>query len=407
MNYFASTLAWRYLTQKNQNNRIKIMLTVCFSGIFIGSFSLSLVLAVMNGFQEATYKALKNINAELEIHAYGEELAVPEINTVLKQEFPDIIAQSPYDIQQALVFTPHDASPTALIMLKAIDPHSESSVSDIEKKIIYPHNISLETILDDKVIIGKELAHMLSVHVGDRITIYFTNQQTKSHTITLDHKNITIGGIFFTGIDEFDTNLIMCTFSTLLSLFPHAGPTHISLAVKPTTSIEDLKKTLKERLKLEVISWKDRYPAIVAALQLEKYVMFFILVLITLVASTNIIALISMHIASKRTDIAILQAMGIPVSIIKRIFIYFGLILTTMATITGIICASIMSTFIDAYPCITLPDSYYVTTLPSKMSFDIAVLVFCVVLLVTCCALAIAIRMIHAIHITHVLRFEG
>ena len=121
----------------------------------------------------------------------------------------------------------------------------------------------------------------------------------------------------------------------------------------------------------------------------------------------NIIALLSMHISSKRTDIAVLRAMGISLNTIKRAFIYFGLIITTAASTAGLVCASIASWCIERYPCITLPDAYYVTALPAKMELQIAVLVFCVVMVVTCLALAIAIRMINTIHITHVLRFEA
>ena len=408
MNYLATTLAWRYLTQHDQNNRMKLMLGVCFTGIFIGSFSLCLVLAVMNGFQQATYKALKNINPELEMHAFGEELAAPAISEILKAEFPEIIGSSPYDLRQGLVFTPYDSSPAELVMIKAIEPASEETVSAIKQKITAPKNNSLKTILQDNhVLIGKGLAQTISAQIGDSLTIYFTHQTTRAKNITLTQKTVIISGIFFTGIDEFDNKLIVCNFPTLISMFPDAGPTHIGLSIVPSADLEQLKPRLQERFDLEVVAWKDRYPAIVAALRLEKMVMFFILMLITLVASTNIIALLSMHIASKRTDVAILRTMGVPLSVIKRIFIYFGLILSATAALVGIAGATAASMMINHYPCIQLPDSYYVTTLPSHMSADIALLVFFVVMCVTCCALALATRLVHTIHITQVLRFEG
>lgn len=408
MNYLATTLAWRYLTQHDQNNRMKLMLFVCFTGIFIGSFSLCLVLAVMNGFQQATYTALKNINPELEMHAFGEELAAPAIAEILTAEFPEISGSSPYDMRQGLVFTPYDSSPAELVMIKAIDPSSEEAISAIKQKITDPKNSTLTTILQDNhILIGKDLAQMLSAQIGDSVTIYFSNQTTRAKNITLTQKTMVISGIFFTGIDEFDNNLMVCNFPTLISMFPDAGPTHIGLSISASADLEHLKHRLHERFSLDVVAWKDRYPAIVAALRLEKIAMFFILMLITLVASTNIIALLSMHIASKRTDVAILRTMGIPLSVIKRIFIYFGLILSASAALVGIIGATAVSMLINHYPCIQLPDSYYVTTLPSYMSVDIALLVFFVVMCVTCCALALATRLVHTIHITQVLRFEG
>ena len=67
---------------------------------------------------------------------------------------------------------------------------------------------------------------------------------------------------------------------------------------------------LRHRLGLDVYSWKDLYPSLVASLKLEKYVSFFILALILLVASMNIISLLFMQITQKRPTIALLQAMG-------------------------------------------------------------------------------------------------
>jgi len=412
MQYFAYTLAWRYLTQKNQNARMKMMLGICFLGIFIGSFSLCLVLSIVNGFQAATHATLKSINPELELHAYGKELNVSSITSVISQEFPEILATSWYDIQQGLVFTPYEESPATLVMIKGVDPLSESLVSPITKKILLPkssdHDISLDSLLhDENIIIGKDLAHELSLTIGDTVTLYFTPSNTRSKKITLLQKTVTISGIFFTGIDEFDNNMVMCSLSTLQSMFPHAGPTHISLQLQKSTNIDTLKQRIKNRFPLQAVSWQDRYPAIVAALQLEKYAISLILALIALVASMNIIALLSMHISNKRTDIAILRAMGISLSTIKWVFIYFGLTITTIASVIGLVCATIVSWCIEHYPCIKLPDAYYVTTLPAKMELQIAVLVFCVVIVVTCFALAIAIRMINTIHIAHVLRFEA
>ncbi len=408
MNQFAGILAWRYLTQKKQNTRMKIMLSICFFGIFIGSFALCLVLSIMNGFQVATHKQLKSINPELELHAFGQELQVATITKVLEQEFPEILAASSYDIQQGLVFTSYEESPTTIVILKGVDPQTEERVSLINEKIISPAHQTISTILQhNAILIGKQLAQDLSLTVGDPIDLYFTTQKTKSKKITLSQKSLTIGGIFSTGIEEFDSNLIICSFTTLTSMFPQGCPTHISLQLQPSTNIEVLKKRLHARLPLQAISWQDRYPAIVAALQLEKYAMFFILALITLVASMNIIALLSMHISSKRTDIAILRAMGIPHTTIKHAFVLFGLIIAGTATIIGIICASMASWLIEHYPFITLPDAYYVSTLPANMESSIAILVFCVVMIVTCFALAIAIRMINTIQITHVLRFEA
>jgi len=139
---------------------------------------------------------------------------------------------------------------------------------------------------------------------------------------------------------------------------------------------------------------------------LEKYVMFFILALIVLVASMSMISVLFMQMLSKRKDTAILQAMGMSLATIKRIFTIIGMTITTAATATGIMCAALAGYYLDKYPFIELPDVYYVTHLPVRMDPELFVLVFVCTLLLGFIATRIAIRTNKSRAISHVLRQE-
>ncbi|TET33765.1 ABC transporter permease, partial [Candidatus Dependentiae bacterium] len=164
---------------------------------------------------------------------------------------------------------------------------------------------------------------------------------------------------------------------------------------------------LRQRLALDVYSWQELYPALVSALALEKYTMFFILLLITLIAAMNIISLISMLISQKRADIAMLRAMGIAPQTITAIFMIIGMSVAGVAALLGILCACIASVLLERYPFIELPHVYYVSHLPAHMEWSIVVMVFVVVLLITILATWFAAQRAKSITIAHVLRFEG
>ena len=80
--------------------------------------------------------------------------------------------------------------------------------------------------------------------------------------------------------------------------------------LKDRSKEKQVVESLKKRLDLEVMSWKDLYSSLVSALILEKYAILFILALVALVASLNIISLLFMYVTQKRTDIAILSNNG-------------------------------------------------------------------------------------------------
>ena len=64
-----------------------------------------------------------------------------------------------------------------------------------------------------------------------------------------------------------------------------------------------------------------------SALKLEKTMMFLLLVLITIVASFNIVSTLTMIVTEKQKEIAILKAMGATKRSIRRIFMLNGLII--------------------------------------------------------------------------------
>jgi len=73
-----------------------------------------------------------------------------------------------------------------------------------------------------------------------------------------------------------------------------------------------------------------------SALRLEKTMMFLLLVLITLVASFNIVGTLTMIVNEKQREIAILKAMGATPQAIMRIFMLNGVVIGLTGTAIGI-----------------------------------------------------------------------
>ena len=121
----------------------------------------------------------------------------------------------------------------------------------------------------------------------------------------------------------------------------------------------------------------------------------------------NIISLLFMHITQKRGDIAILKAMGLADGQIRRIFFLSSSFITACAAFFGTCIASGAGWLLDRYPIITLPDAYYVTQLPVKVEWYLALLVFVVVMIVSSIATWLPVSGTRNINIAQVLRFEA
>jgi len=411
MNNLSLILAWRYLIGSSKEKSISAMLVVCFAGILIGSFALALVASVMNGFEKVTHEKMQGIHSQIMIHADGQLIDTQKIGKILNNEFPEIVAFSPSDMQQAIIQNKETEEIHSVVAIKGIDPIGEPTISTLEKKIISSSGSSkkLSAILgDNRVLIGETLAEIIAVGPGEPISLFVNaNSSMRGAKIKLKRKEALVGGIFKIGIDEFDSGFIFCSLPFLKKLFPESDTTQIGLRLKPGTAEQATISALHERLGITVQSWKDLYPALVSALKLEKYAMFFILALITLVASMNIISLMFMQIIRKRADIAILKAMGMADTAISRTFLFIGMGVAALGCFFGLVCAFIVGWILEHYPFITLPDAYYVSHLPSRMTIPIFITVFVVVMTLSFISTWLTTRRTKNINVSHVLRFEG
>ena len=409
MKNFPFMLAMKYLRGASHKKSISTMIGISFIGIMIGAYGLMLTLAIMNGFETATYEQLQSIHAQVIIRAFGNPINMASLTPVLKDEFPEIKAFSPHTIQQVIIQNPHTNDISTIVAIKGIEPETHGSVNNLTKKIlsIGGKQESLSQILiQDHILIGQKLAETLNLDIGDTITLLFAPEEPRRKKINLSQKKVIIGGFFKTGIEEFDTNLIFCSLTFLNQLFPGTGATHVQLKLTPGTDEISLIQRLKDRLGLEVYSWKEMYPALVSALKLEKYVMFCILTLISLIASMNIISLIFMQIHQKKADIAILRAMGMTSAKVHNIFLYMGCIIAACASVIGIALALLTCHLIKKYPFITLPDAYLVTHLPVSWEWYMPIMIFCVTMLLSVLAILIPLRRTERIDITQVLKFN-
>jgi len=411
MNYCVRFLAWKYLLGTKTQKSISIMLGICFTGIVIGSFSLALVLSIMNGFEKVTHEKLQSIHAQAVMSAYGDGLNMKEIGAIFDQEFPEIIGYSPVILKQALMQSDTTDETSPVVMIKAIDPARELLTSSIGEKITGQAGKKerlVQLVHDDQIVIGKKLAQHLDSIPGDQITILFApDDQMHKRKITFNKQSAMVSGTFDTGIEDFDSSVVLCSFDLMQKMWPEAEITQINIKFDRKADEQKTIQKLRDRFNLDVYSWKDQYPALVSALKLEKYAMFFILALITLVASMNIISLQFMQVTQKRGDIAILKSMGMTKKSIVHIFLTIGLIITIIGSLTGLALAAAAGWLLATYPFISLPDVYYVTHLPVYMELHLFALVFCLVLFLGLIATWIPAHRTRSINIADVLRFDA
>jgi lipoprotein-releasing system permease protein len=405
---FPLLLALRLTRTASHERSLSTMLLLCFWGICISTCALAVVAAVMRGLERVTHANIQGVHADLMIRS-SRPVDYEKINQVLTKEFADTVqAASPSNLYHVVV-TDKKNEQFALGFMMAFDPETITQVNTLHSYIIAPTNASLSQLVQhNDVLVGKLLAENVQLTVGNPLAIMFpTEQQTKRNRLTFDTIDARVGGIFATGIDEYDSQAIFASYQFIeeqLSLPKTVTTIHLKL--KPGANSSKVQQQLRARFGLPVLSWKELYPPLMSALTLEKYAMIFILSLIVLIASMNTISLLFMFITHKKRMIALLYAMGMSKRAITTAFVTFGTGLTAFAASVGLACAICICYLLEHYRLIPLPDAYYASYLPAHMNATIALSVLALVILGGFISAWYPTRSLNRKRITHTLKFD-
>ncbi|MDO4705477.1 MAG: lipoprotein-releasing ABC transporter permease subunit [Comamonadaceae bacterium] len=369
-------MGWRY-TRAGRTSRSKGLLSFVASvsaiGIALGVAALIIVLSVMNGFQRDVRDRMLSVVSHIEVFAPrgGVLPSVERVTTQVRQN-PEVVGVAPFVAVQALLARGDDMRG---VLVRGIDPQLEPQVTDLANSLD-PAVLGQLTPGDFHVVLGHELARLLGVRVGEKVTVIAPSGQVTPAGVIPRLKQATVVGTFNSGHYEYDSSMAMMYYEDAQRIFRLEAPTGIRLKLRDLHQapqvMQQLANTLTDRLLLR--DWSMQNPNWYAAVQLEKRMMFIILTLIVGVAAFNLVATLVMTVAEKRADIAILRTLGATSGSIMAIFVVQGAMVGIIGTLGGLLLGLLVAFNIDVIvPSIEkllgfqfLPqDLYIISQLPS------------------------------------------
>jgi len=197
-------------------------------------------------------------------------------------------------------------------------------------------------------------------------------------------RTFTVVGVFESGMYEYDSSLAYIALGEAQKFF-NMGNTVSGVEVK----VDDIFMTNEISRAIEralgptywARDWMQLNRNLFSALKLEKIMMFLLLVLITIVASFNIVSTLTMIVSEKQREIAILKAMGATRKAIMRIFMLNGLIIGLTGTVIGIPLGYTFLWLIQTYWTFD-PTVYYISHVPVHVqALDVILVSFSAILI--------------------------
>lgn len=372
----------RYLRAKRRNRTISFNTIVSIAGITLGVAALIGTVGIMTGFKEDVQAKILGTTAHILVNDRMKESMVDYEEQVKKvAAVPDVVAATPFIFRQVLLTSP---SGVQGIILRGIDPAREGTVTELahnlvnsnlddlarQNKVVIPEKErepnGPDTAMRPGIILGKELSMRLGAFPGDTLNVVSPVGPVTGASMTPKIRQFVVVGIFQSGMYEYDSSLAYIELGEAQKFFNMgASVTGIEVKVTDVFRAADIARAIEHHLGFAFWArdWMPMNRNLFSALKLEKTMMFLLLVLITIVASFNIVSTLTMIVTEKQREIAILKAMGATRKGIMRIFMLNGLIIGCSGAAIGVPLGYTFLWLIQTFWTFD-PTVYYISRIP-------------------------------------------
>lgn len=326
---FSLFLALKYL--KPKRTFLSVVTVLSTLGVLLGVAVLIIVLSVMTGFDEMWRDKILDFNAHVTVSvpdgfADEEDSLCEQIEAV-----PGVTGAAPF--LQSLVFIQKPNGQIETPMIRGVDPAREARVSRIPASLVAGEF----SVADGSVVIGSDLARRLGVGVGDVLTVYSPATFMDKDEIRLPSE-MTVAGLFEIGMWEFDMGYVVASLWDTRDFCGGTGLEAIQVMTKDPYAADVVAAELRRRLGtgVHVTTWMDQNQQLFAALRVEKNMMFFLLIFITIVAAFGITNTLITVTVQKTREIGLLRSLGFSAGSIMRVFFWQGWIEGVLGTTLGI-----------------------------------------------------------------------
>ncbi len=370
---FEFFIARRYIKSKHKVNFITIITLISSLGVMIGVAALIVMLSVFNGFGSLVTKLLVEFDPHIRVSNLAQfegdrTSAIDEINKL------DRVKNAGFYAEGKIIAL--NKKSYEIINLKGIDENLQSTEWGVKSKIISGEfNVENDNGID-KIILGLPIALRLSARVGD--TIFVSSAASIERSILSfsipQTRPYLVAGLFEAKNKEYDYNYAFTSLQSAQRMLAlNNNISGIEVRLDNISSAEQVKPRIASILgeNVTVNTWYDLHKDLYNVMLIERWGAYLLLALIIAVATFNILGSLTMSVIEKKKDIALLRSMGATKKSILRIFMFEGILIGLIGTVTGMLIGYFicwLQLTINFYPLD--PTKYIINSLPVVLKWS-------------------------------------
>lgn len=372
----------RYL--KAQNKTLKMTVYLSSLGVILGVTCLVLTMSVVSGVQRLIQDSITDLTGHMLVVYRGDKFDSDELHEKLKKITPEYEKLTPFISPQGIIV---NKGAILGIVIHGIQKETALSVIHPDKRVV-SGKFSIEKQGDiHEAVIGKEIAKKLKIKVGDTFQVVVPKPSVEK----VQDFNPVVQKFYLTGILDFgkyDYNeKVILTSDKAVQELLKVGDEHVGayLLFKDVNEVPMLSKKISEELgeDFKVRDWRELNYNFFSAVELEKVVIFIVVLFIVIVASFNVSSSVFVSVLRKFGDISILKTLGASPKFLVQLFVLQGLLMGVVSAFVGIFLGIILSLVVRYTNLVDVPgDVYKFDHLPIDIRIGDLLAIFIVTVLI-------------------------
>lgn len=360
----ARYFARRYLFSPQSRSVVNLISGLSVAAVAIPVAAMIILLSVFNGFESLVRSMYSAFDADLTVAPrQGRTFDVSAVDTAALRRVEGVGAVS-FVLEQSALLEFGDRQATATIRgvddaYDAVLPLGEN-ISSGEWRV---RRGDLE-----RLVIGQSMAWALNIRtLADAdVTLYAVRRGSFSTLLPLDNytrRTAPVGGIYLLDLDS-ERTYVLSSLRLAQDLFGNPDrASSLLLRVAPGSDAREVRRAVSAAVGEEfTVRTRDELRAsYYRIMTYEKWGIFFIALLVLLVASFSVVGALSMLIVEKRDDITTLRALGADTGFVRAVFRTEGHLICTLGGAIGLLLGVGLSLVQQHFGLIEIPAETFLT----------------------------------------------
>lgn len=372
--------ARRYFFSSASRSVINLISGLSVVAVAVPVAAMIVLLSVFNGFETLVRQNCSAFDADLTLSpAEGQTFDTAALDTAALARIPGVAALS-FFLEQSLLLEYNGRQATGV--LRGVDDRY-GDILPLDRHLVAGHPAVRIGDLE-RLIVGGSMSRALGIRtLADAdVDLYALRRGSFSSLLPLANytrRSVPVGGVF-SADPESESSRVLASLRLAQELFSRPGcASAVAFRTEPGADLSRIRERIAEIAgeEFRIRSQAEMRASFYRIMTYEKWGIFFIALLVLVVASFSVVGALAMSVVDKRRDMRTLAALGADRSFVRAVFRTEGLLICFVGAAAGLLLGVGASLAQQHFGFIRMPAGAFLTdSYPVEFRFsDLAVVV--------------------------------